>query len=138
MELLLNNDDLTRLLQAAFDGRAEVRTVECGPDRLRVRLGLGPFAAPVEFVDFTLDGPALRFRLVGALANRVLGLFRERAERAGLEVDGDRLCWRLPEALGRAGTLTALAVTPQGLRLKIRLQPLGPLWKAWRENRYQV
>ncbi|RME93790.1 MAG: hypothetical protein D6766_07460, partial [Verrucomicrobia bacterium] len=122
--MLLNNDDLARLLETALAGRAEVRAVECGADRLRVRLGLGPFSAPVELAEFALDGPAIRFRLLGALATRVLGLFREQAGRAGLEVDGDRLCWRLPGNVTRVGELTALAVTPQGLRLKIRLHPL--------------
>lgn len=127
MELLLNNDDLTRLTEAALAGKAKVRNVECGPDRLKLKLALGVLPAGVEFTGFRLETGAVSCRIVGALATKVLALFREKVEQAGVRVTGDQLRLPLPEALTTAGEITALEVSAPGIRLKGRLKDLAGL-----------
>lgn len=127
MELLLNNEDITRLAEAALAGKAKVRNVECGPDRLKLKLALGVLPASVEFTAFRLETGAVSCRIVGALATKVLALFREKVEQAGVQVAGDQLRMPLPEALTSAGEATALEVSSAGIRLKGRLKDVSRL-----------
>lgn len=127
MELLLNNEDITRLAEAALAGKAKVRNVESGPDRLKLKLALGILPASVEFTEFRLETGAVSCRIVGALATKVLALFREKVEQAGVQVTGDQLRMPLPEVLTSAGEITALEVTTAGIRLKGTLKDLSGL-----------
>lgn len=127
MELLLNNEDITRLAEAALAGKASVRSVESGPDRLKVRVALGILPASVEFTDFRLGTGEVSCRIVGALASKILALFREKVEQAGVQVTGDQLRMPLPGALTCAGEITALEVSTAGIRLKGRLKDLSGL-----------
>jgi hypothetical protein len=127
MELLLNNDDITRLAEAALAGKARVRSLECDANRLRVKVALGVLPATVEFTDFRLGTGSVSCRIVGALATKVLGLFREKVEQAGVQVIGDELRMPLPEALTAAGEITALDVSSHGIRLGGRLKDLSGL-----------
>jgi hypothetical protein len=124
MELLLTPEDLARLAASALEGRAEVRDVSCDADTVTVRVVVGFFPASLEFREFRLLPGAIQLRVGGAVASRLLNLFRARLEAARIEVEGNLLRLPLPPALTRALDLTGLEVTATGLLLRGHCQGL--------------
>ena len=118
MELLLTPEDLARLAASALEGRAEVRGVSCDADTVTVRVAVGFFPASLEFREFRLLPGAIQLRVGGAVASRLLNLFRARLEAARIEVEGDLLRLPLPPALTQALDLTGLEVTAAGILLR--------------------
>lgn len=127
MDLLLHNEDLRALIETAVEGKLQVKEVECTSDRIRVRVAVGILPASVEFTSFRLEGHELHFRVVGAVAARLLSMFRNRVEQTGARVDGDWLRVPLPDAVRQAMRVSGLAVTTDGVRLQGDLVDLSHL-----------
>ncbi|MCP5517167.1 MAG: hypothetical protein H7A45_07925 [Verrucomicrobiales bacterium] len=127
MDLLLHNEDLRSLIETAVEGKLQVKAVECAPDQIRVRVALGILPASVEFTDFRLDGHEFHFRVVGAVATKLLGMFRHRVEQTGARVDGEWIQVPLPDAVRQAMRVRALSVGLDGVRLQGDLMDLSHL-----------